>query len=618
MTVDRIVEREGRDAPCRTHQVPLGMAVERRRPPARAGRARRRLRAARRPLRLRRPRGAADRRRAARSWPRRWCRAARPAGRDGLRRPARAGAHGRGRAAAPHAARADGRAGAAATPAPTPRSAWRPRWAPSSAGTARGGPGGRRPSAPRRPPRAVVARARRNFRRPRRLHTPVCHARSSPPHRPRPARRRARRARRLVRRRADRRARRHRRAGRRRPRPRRRRRRSSTSSATAACRRSSSRASPAAPSGRPSGSPPGVAGDRGGRSRRRRRPAGDRLDRRRRRLRHGDRRRRRRAGTARSSSGGGASGLAIDMGINGAAYVVWARARRGTTSAPRGCRAERGSGIGAVARRRRPRSRPAAGGCARAWPSPPRATPSRPGARATPTAARTSTARRLTGLTLSAVAAGPLAPRLRGRPAGGDADSPDIDIEDDGSYAWVVFRQDIGGRSRTIARRLVGSLFEAPAAIDGGAHRVRAARGLQRPRHRLRGRRTVRQHRGRRLPRQVRRLRARRADRRHGQRRRARAGGRHLRARRRRGGLARRGAATAARRARARVKEGEGPFLPEVVDLASRSSAPSPRTGWRSGRTAPATSRWPCSRATRGRAGSRSPSTTASRGGRSG
>ena len=28
MTVDRIVEREGRDAPCQTHQVPLGMAVE--------------------------------------------------------------------------------------------------------------------------------------------------------------------------------------------------------------------------------------------------------------------------------------------------------------------------------------------------------------------------------------------------------------------------------------------------------------------------------------------------------------------------------------------------------------------------------------------------------------
>ena len=28
MTVDRIVEREGRDAPCVTHQVPLGMTVD--------------------------------------------------------------------------------------------------------------------------------------------------------------------------------------------------------------------------------------------------------------------------------------------------------------------------------------------------------------------------------------------------------------------------------------------------------------------------------------------------------------------------------------------------------------------------------------------------------------
>ena len=28
LAVDRIVEREGRDAPCRTHEIPLGMAVE--------------------------------------------------------------------------------------------------------------------------------------------------------------------------------------------------------------------------------------------------------------------------------------------------------------------------------------------------------------------------------------------------------------------------------------------------------------------------------------------------------------------------------------------------------------------------------------------------------------
>ena len=31
-----------------------------------------------------------------------------------------------------------------------------------------------------------------------------------------------------------------------------------------------------------------------------------------------------------------------------------------------------------------------------------------------------------------------------------------------------MFRQDAGGRSRTVARRLRGSLFEAPLAIDGG------------------------------------------------------------------------------------------------------------------------------------------------------
>ena len=35
MTVDRIVERDGRDAPCRTHEIPLGMAGRRRRPAAR-------------------------------------------------------------------------------------------------------------------------------------------------------------------------------------------------------------------------------------------------------------------------------------------------------------------------------------------------------------------------------------------------------------------------------------------------------------------------------------------------------------------------------------------------------------------------------------------------------
>ena len=67
-------------------------------------------------------------------------------------------------------------------------------------------------------------------------------------------------------------------------------------------------------------------------------------------------------------------------------------------------------------------------------------------------------ARRITGLNVS------VAPQLVSL-AGGAADSPDIDIEDDGSFAWVVFRQDLDGVSQAVARRLVGSQFEAPAFI---------------------------------------------------------------------------------------------------------------------------------------------------------
>lgn len=59
---------------------------------------------------------------------------------------------------------------------------------------------------------------------------------------------------------------------------------------------------------------------------------------------------------------------------------------------------------------------------------------------------------------------------LEGR-RGLSADLPDIDVEDDSSYAWVVFRQGFedGGatRSKVIARRLVGSQFEPPVAVDG-------------------------------------------------------------------------------------------------------------------------------------------------------
>jgi hypothetical protein len=51
---------------------------------------------------------------------------------------------------------------------------------------------------------------------------------------------------------------------------------------------------------------------------------------------------------------------------------------------------------------------------------------------------------------------------------GGPADAPDVGIEDDSSYAWVVFRQSFGGLARNVGRRLVGSQFEAPEAVDGG------------------------------------------------------------------------------------------------------------------------------------------------------
>ena len=80
-------------------------------------------------------------------------------------------------------------------------------------------------------------------------------------------------------------------------------------------------------------------------------------------------------------------------------------------------------------------------------------------------------ARRLVRGAPSTVAADATLPSLDGRVAG-SADTPDIGVEDDSSYAWVVFRQAIddgagGTVVRAVARRLRGSAFDAPAAIDG-------------------------------------------------------------------------------------------------------------------------------------------------------
>jgi hypothetical protein len=79
-------------------------------------------------------------------------------------------------------------------------------------------------------------------------------------------------------------------------------------------------------------------------------------------------------------------------------------------------------------------------------------------------------ARRVFGMNLSTAPQDLTLNDLNGAPAG-SADSPDVDVEDDSSYAWVVFRQALalpgGTRKRAIARRLVGSQFEAPAVVDG-------------------------------------------------------------------------------------------------------------------------------------------------------
>lgn len=55
-----------------------------------------------------------------------------------------------------------------------------------------------------------------------------------------------------------------------------------------------------------------------------------------------------------------------------------------------------------------------------------------------------------------------------GRAGAPTADMPEIDIEDDSSFAWATFRQRFDdGRLHLIARRLVGSAFDPPVGVDG-------------------------------------------------------------------------------------------------------------------------------------------------------
>ena len=167
------------------------------------------------------------------------------------------------------------------------------------------------------------------------------------------------------------------------------------------------------------------------------------------------------------ATGAGASGLTIDMGIDNVAYAAWAQAGGGGSDVHAArldgngwqpvpgavdFDAARSAGTGTS----RPRIAVSADGNAVVtW------------GEAAADGRNHVYARRLTGLTPSASPQDLTLSEFEGG-AGGNADSPDIDIEDDGSYAWVAFRQEAGGRSRSVARRLIGSLFDPPFAIDAG------------------------------------------------------------------------------------------------------------------------------------------------------
>jgi hypothetical protein len=154
------------------------------------------------------------------------------------------------------------------------------------------------------------------------------------------------------------------------------------------------------------------------------------------------------------SAGGGASGLAADVGVNGVAYAVWshagdvraARLDGAWATVPRPLDVDPAHAAGGG--RARPRVAVAADGTAVVvW------------GEALPDGRTHVFARRVYGTT----------PSLLPQDAGSPADSPEVDVEYDRSFAWVAFRQDVGGFSRAIARRLRASSFDAPFALAPGA-----------------------------------------------------------------------------------------------------------------------------------------------------
>ena len=161
------------------------------------------------------------------------------------------------------------------------------------------------------------------------------------------------------------------------------------------------------------------------------------------------------------------SDVAIDMGINGTAYATWAGPGGGSADirvsrlmdvtwtlvgAPLDIDAAQAAGRGSQ------RSRVAVsaeGNAAVVW-----------GENHADGRPRVYM-RRVTGLNPSAFPQELSVADLGGQ-IGGRADQPDIDIEDDGSFAWAVFRQDFAGGSRSVARRLLGSTFDPAVPLDAG------------------------------------------------------------------------------------------------------------------------------------------------------
>jgi hypothetical protein len=168
---------------------------------------------------------------------------------------------------------------------------------------------------------------------------------------------------------------------------------------------------------------------------------------------------------------GAASGVDVDLSINGVAYAVWSAG-----GDVRGARLQGDAWTPLAAPLDIDASRPAGLGTAR-----PRvaASPENNAVVAWGEAAHVY-GRRVTRLQPSAYPQDLTFGTLEGR-AGGAADLPEVHIEDSASFAWVAFRQvfDDNGtaRARAVAKRLVGTQYEDPTAVDGVSFPVGADQG---------------------------------------------------------------------------------------------------------------------------------------------